>query len=121
TPDAVIVVPHLGVNDARADGVYGDALSRHFLGQALGEADDAKFRRSIVRSVDESITRLSRGGVDQSSLGAAGAKPADSFLAALENALGVDVQVQVPFPLAQILDLRHGDDAGILHRHRKRP
>ena len=48
--------------------------------------------------IDEALAPLARCRVDQTPLGATGAKAADRFLAAQKDALGVDVQIEIPFP-----------------------
>jgi hypothetical protein len=94
------------MNDTGADGVGGDAFAGKFLGKALLQADDTELRGGVVWCVDEALAGLAGGGVDEAALGAAGAEAADRLLAAEEDALGVDVKIEVPFTLGEVLDLR---------------
>src|ERR1700751_1438989 len=54
-PMFVIVGPHVGRYNTRADSVHRDAVGCQFLCQALGKADHREFACRIMRGVDEAL------------------------------------------------------------------
>src|SRR6185437_9950094 len=79
-PNLVVIGPHVGFNDARAEGVDGDGFLRDFLGEALSDADHGEFRGGVMRRIDEALARLTRGGVDEATAALVLAHPRDRLL-----------------------------------------
>ncbi|EGE56495.1 hypothetical protein RHECNPAF_6420040 [Rhizobium etli CNPAF512] len=120
-PGLVVIGPHVGFDDAGAEGVDGNLFDRDFLRQALGDADDAHFRGGVVRGVDEAVAGLAGGGVDDAAAALVLAHSGNGLLGAEEDALGVNGHDLVPFVFGHVLDAGDGDDAGILDRDIDRP
>jgi hypothetical protein len=67
-PGLVVIGPHVSVDDPRTEGIHGDALLGQLLGEALGYADHPELRCGVMRGEDETLARLTRGGVRQDKL-----------------------------------------------------
>ena len=62
--DRVDVVPHSGVDDARAIGIDGDAVRGEFLGHALGHSNHGELAGGIGKLVRAATAAADRGRID---------------------------------------------------------
>ena len=107
---------HRRVNEAGSDGVHGDVARSDFDGDSAGEADQAGFRRDVVRLAGVAGLRDDRSEIDDAA-GALLEHRAEGLLDAEMRAGEVGAQHGVPVFEFHAQGERVARDGGVVHQN----
>ena len=111
-----LLVDQRRADEAGTDDVGADAVLGAFLGDHLGEADEAMLGGDVGRLQHRGLFRMHRSHIDDAAAGALLVHLPQRGARRQEGAVEMDGEKLLPFGEGKVIERRHDLDAGIAHQ-----